>query len=108
MIRLIFRVLGVWLMGLAVILIVVDGTKSLAANAVVVTSLNDIWTFLNGGGIEAVRDFFASRFFGTLLSPLFEAVLTYPAFAVFGVPGVVLALLGRSRYPRRYLRHDQI
>lgn len=106
--RLIFRILGTWLLGLALILAVVDGTKSLASNEVVMTPLLDIWSFLSPSGLDAARAFFASRFFGTLLEPVFESVLTYPAFGVAAVPGIVFALLGRSRYPRRYIRQDQL
>ena len=106
--RLFSRILGTWLLGLALILIVVDGTKSLAANTIVMTPLQDIWAYLNSASIEAVRGFFASRFFGDLLRPGFEALLAYPAFAVVGVPGLLLALAGRSRYPRRYIQQDRI
>ena len=38
----------------------------------------------------------------------FKAVLDYPAFAVFGVPGIILALAGRKPRRERYLRADQI
>ena len=106
--RLLSRILGTWLLGLALILIVVDGTKSLAANAVVMTPLEEIWGLLNSASIEAVRSFFASRFFGDLLRPGFEAMLAYPAFAVIGIPGLLLALAGRSRYPRRFIQQDRI
>lgn len=106
--RLLSRILGTWLLGLALILIVVDGTKSLAANTIVMTPLQEIWAFLNAGSIEGVRAFFASRFFGDLLRPSFETILAYPAFAVVGIPGILLALAGRSRYPRRFIRQDHV
>ena len=106
--RLVLRILGTWLLGLALILIVIDGTKSLAANALVFTSLLDAWTGLHAGSIEAVREFLKTRFFAEQLHVGFEALLTYPAFAVIGVPGIILALLGQRPRRERYLRGDQV
>jgi hypothetical protein len=106
--RLVLRVAGTWLIGLALVLLVIDGTKSLAANMVVTTSLAELWMQVSAGSLESVRAFFASRFFADLLDAAFRAVLGYPAFAVFVVPGIVLALLGRTPKRVRYLRADQI
>ena len=106
--RLILRVLGTWLIGLAVVLMVVDGTKSLGANAIVLTSLGTLWTQIHADSLESVRLFFASRFFADLLDNGFSTLLRYPAFAVFGVPGIVLALMGRTPQGLRYVQQDQI
>ena len=106
--RLILRVLGTWLIGLALVLLVIDGTKSLGANALVFTSLEDLWTQVHPPSQDAVNAFFDSRFFADLLDAALAALLSYPAFAVFGVPGIVLALLGRKPRRERFLRQDQI
>lgn len=106
--RLVLRIAGTWLIGLALVLLVVDGTKSLGANGLVFTSLADLWTSVHAPSLDAVRSFFDSRFFAALLDMALKAVLDYPAFAVFGVPGVVLAILGRAPRRERYLRTDQI
>ena len=106
--RLILRVLGTWLIALAVVLMVVDGTKSLGANEIVLTSLGALWTQIHQPSLEAVRQFFASRFFADLLDNGFNVLLAYPAFAVFGVPGIVLALMGRTPQRVRYVQQDHI
>ena len=106
--RLFLRIVGTWLIGLALVLVVVDGTKSLAANAVEFTSLADAWSAWHGSSLVAVQEFFASRFFADLLASTLAALLTYPAFAVIGVPGVVLALLGRTPRSERFVRQEQI
>ena len=106
--RLILRIAGTWLIGLALVLLVVDGTKSLGANALVFTSLADLWTTVHPPSLQAVSSFFESRFFAALLDLALKAVLNYPAFAVFGLPGIVLALLGRKPRRERFLRADQI
>jgi hypothetical protein len=105
--RLILRVIGTWLLGIALILVVIDGTRSLAANALVLTPLADFWTMLNPPSLAAVHGFAESRLFGAVLVPALDAVLNYPGFAVIGVPGIVLAVLGRTRRARRYIRTDE-
>ena len=106
--RLILRVAGTWLIGLALVLLVVDGTRTLGANSLVFTSLDQLWTQLNAASLVMVEEFFGSRFFAALLDAAFKTVLTYPAFAVLGLPGILLALLGRRPRRERFLRHDQI
>ena len=106
--RLFLRIAGTWLIGLALVLVVIDGTKSLAANAVELTSLADAWGGWHAPSLLAVQEFFASRFFADLLGSALGALLTYPAFAVIGVPGIVLALIGRTPRRGRFVRQDQI
>ena len=106
--RLILRIAGTWLIGLALVLLVVDGTKSLGANALVFTSLSELWMQFHPPSLVAVQSFFESRFFAALLDAALKATLTYPAFAVIGIPGIVLALAGRKPRRERYLRADQI
>jgi hypothetical protein len=98
--RLVLRVIGTWLLGIGVILLIIDGTKSLAVNALVMTPLIETWTSLHAASLEAVRGFFASRLFGPLLDQALTATLGFPAFAVFAVPGIVLALIGGGRTSR--------
>ena len=106
--RLVLRIAGTWLIGLALVLLVIDGTRSLGANALVYASLAELWTQLHPSSLAGVEAFFESRFFADLLDAAFKAILDYPAFAVFGVPGIVLALAGRTPRRERYLRADQI
>lgn len=106
--RLVFRLLGTWLIGIALILLVVDGTKSLAANRLVFTSLGQAWLQLHAPSLEAFNAFLDSRFFAELLDVMLQALLTYPAFAVLAVPGVILALAGRRPRRERFLRQERI
>jgi hypothetical protein len=106
--RLVLRILGTWLIGLALVLLVVDGTKSLAANTLVFTSFGDAWRQLHAPSVDAVSDFFESRFFADLLHVAMDALLTYPAWAVLLIPGIVFALAGRRPRRERFLRQEQI
>ena len=105
--RLVLRILGTWLIGLALILLVMDGTKSLATNDIVFTSLGGIWFQLHPASLETVSTFFDSRFFADLLGTILQALLAYPAFAVLGIPGIILALAGRRTRRERFLRQEQ-
>jgi hypothetical protein len=106
--RLILRLLGTWLVGIALILFIIDGTKSLGANAIVFTSLGDTWTSLHAQSLEQLRAFLASRFFGPLLDIVVTALLTFPSWAVLGIPGLFIAWLGRSKRIRVFVRQDQL
>lgn len=105
--RLLLRLIGTWLLAVALILLVIDGTKSLGANALVWTPLNQLWTDLHPASLEGFRGFIQSRFFDVVLLPAVDTVLGFPAWAVFAVPGMILAVMGRSRRSRLYVRQDQ-
>lgn len=106
--RLVLRIAGTWLIGLALVLAVIDGTKSLAANGFVFTSLEQHWLMLHAQSLDAVETFVDTRFFAQLLKGALDALLTYPTFAVLAVPGIVLALLGRKPRRERFLRQEEI
>lgn len=106
--RLFLRVLGTWLLGVALILLIIDGTRSLGASQLVFTSFADNWTWLNADSLAAVRAFVAGRFFGLVLEPVTEFIFACPGWAVLAVPGALFAWAGRSRKTRLFVRHDQI
>ena len=106
--RLVLRIVGTVLIAFAVILLIIDGTKSLAANQIVLTSLDATWTQIHVQSLEAVKQFLASRLFGPGLETGVAAILGFPGWAVSGVPGLLLAWAGRSRRTRVFLRSDQV
>ena len=106
--RLILRILGTWLVAIALILGVIDGTKSLAANSFLFTSFAEAWTWVNAESLAATRAFLQSRLFGPLLETVSDAVFSAPAWLVIAIPGLLIAWMGRSRRVRRFVRHDQI
>lgn len=106
--RLVLRVVGTLLIAFAVILVIIDGTRSLAANAIVFTPLEATWRSMQADSLAALRDFLSSRLFGPVLEPVVSAILGFPGRAVIGVPGLLLAWAGRSRRERVFLRQDQL
>lgn len=106
--RLIVRLIGTWLLALALILVVIDGTRTLGANRLVITSLGEAWRWLHADSLKAVEDFVTTRFFGALLDGVVTALLTFPGWAVLAALGALLTWAGRTRRTRFFVRHDQI
>jgi hypothetical protein len=106
--RLLLRIVGTVMIAFAVILVIIDGTKSLGANGLVITPLGEAWASIHAASLAAVKDFIATRMFGAALGPLVTALLALPGWAVVGVPGLLLAWAGRSRRVRLFVRQDQI
>lgn len=106
--RLIVRLAGTWMLGVALVLLVIDGTRSLAANALVITSFEQDWLWLHEASLEAVRSFFDSRFFAPLIGPVFAMLLALPGWLVLAVPGAILGWMGRSRRARVFVTHERI
>jgi ABC-type phosphate transport system permease subunit len=106
--RLLLRIAGTLLIATAVILLIIDGTKSLAANGIVITALGETWQQVSPQSLDGLKQFFETRLFGALLEAIISAILGFPGWAVIGVPGILLAWAGRSRRERVFLRQDQI
>ena len=68
--RLVLRVIGTVLIAFAVILIIIDGTRSLAANGLVFTPLEVTWESMHAASLVAVREFLGTRLFGPVLDPV--------------------------------------
>jgi hypothetical protein len=105
--RLLLRILGTWLLGMALILVIIDGTRSLAADALVMTPLGDTWASLHAESLLQLRGFLASRFFGPLLETVVMALLTLPGWLALSIPGALFAWMGRTRRARVFVKQDQ-
>src|SRR3712207_1775174 len=96
MLRFLARFTGIWLIAAALVAGVVDGAKSIAASALVLTSLGESWAGLAslGRGDAETGDPVSAPW------PL-DAILTWllsaPAVAVFAAVGVFLLAAGRRR-----------
>lgn len=106
--RLVLRIIGTTLLAAALILGILDGTRSLGAGAAVITSLGATWELIHAPSLAALHDFIATRFFGPLLGGVIDAILGLPGWAVLGVPGAMLAWLGRSKRTRIFVKQNQI
>jgi len=102
--RFIMRLIGTWLLGGALVLIIIDGTKSLAANELVLSSLSDAWALLHEQSLTDAVAWAEANGFAAAWAVLRDTLFSWPGFVVLGVPGLLLAVSGRSRTSReRYI-----
>ena len=99
MIRFLFRFIGLICLAAAFILVIYDGTKSIAGNAVFYTPLTDTWNSVHAASLQQLQPVI-ERYGGKLAWDLVaQWILAAPTFAVFGVIGAVLVLIGRKKRP---------
>ena len=97
---LLLRILGVWLLLLAMVAAVIDATKGLAGGgAWVVTPLAVQWSSLSPDSLAATKTAVETYVGPFLWDPLITEILNAPTWGVFGVLGLALYWLGRKRPP---------
>jgi len=95
---LILRLLGVWLMLLAVVALTYDGTRVLADNgALVFTSLGEHWFAIHPPSLNATQAAIERHVAPFLWDPVMITLLLLPAWVVVGGLGALLYLLGYRR-----------
>jgi hypothetical protein len=99
MIRFLLRALGLFGLAAAFVLVIYDGTKSIAGNKLFLTSVGDLWTLLNAKSLTAVKPLVLPYANGVLWDPVTVTFLSWPAWAVLGVIAILFLLLGRPRRP---------
>jgi hypothetical protein len=99
MIRFLLRALGLLSLAGAFIALVLDGTKSIAGNKIVVTPLGQTWSDLHSTSLQLLEAGVTRRVAEWLWDPVLLSILTSPTWLVLGILGVVLLLLGRKRKP---------
>jgi hypothetical protein len=98
MIRFVFRFLGLICLALGFILLVYDGTKSIADQSFYVTSVESIWSNVHQNSLAALQPF-VERIGGptpwrAVIKPY---LLDQPMWAALGILGAILILLGRRK-----------
>lgn len=99
MIRFLFRSLGLLILAAAFILVIYDGTKSIAGNRLYLTSLQTVWELINAGSLAKLKPLMSPYADGLLWDPGMVTLLGAPAWSVFGILGILLVLLGRRKKP---------
>lgn len=98
MIRFLSRFLGLWILAAGFVFLVYDGTKSIAGNAVFITRLADTWNAVHSSSLQSLQPLIEDHV-AWLWDPVFTSLLNAPTWAVFGVLGALLILLGRKKKP---------
>jgi hypothetical protein len=98
MIRFVFRLIGLMCLAAAFILVIYDGMKSMASNAVSLTSASEFWDMMQSTGTQDFQklvESYVPALWDTVMVPLLSA----PSWAVLGVVGILLMMLGRKKRP---------
>jgi len=95
---LVLRVLGVWLMLLAVVALVYDGTRMLADNGTLAfTSVGEHWYSIHPASLNAAQAGIERHVAPFLWDPVVTTILLLPAWLVVGGLGALFYLLGYRR-----------
>ncbi|MCP4306867.1 MAG: hypothetical protein GY788_18715 [bacterium] len=102
MIGFIARFTGLWLIAGALVALVIDGTKTIAASALTVTPLGEAWADVLGPSSVMAAQIFVQRTIETyighwLWDPLIQWILMLPTWLVLGLLGSWLVYAGRKR-----------
>jgi hypothetical protein len=88
-----FRLLGLLLITLALMALGADALRSLEAGAVQIRSLTELWVLIHQSSYDGFTGWVGATV-PAVSGPL-ATVMSYPAWAVLGVIGIVLAALIR-------------
>src|SRR5476649_1325349 len=99
MIRFLFRFIGLICLAAAFILVIYDGTKSIAGNRVFITSVRFLWDLINAGSLQKLKPLIEPYAGGFLWDPVMIAVLAAPSWSLLCGFGILLLLLGRRKKP---------
>jgi hypothetical protein len=95
MILFLFRLLATFALAIAVIMAVIDATRSIAASGWVYTPLEESWGDVSPWTFEAAAEFVRSATLPVLWDPVALTVLALPGFVVFLLLALVFYLIGR-------------
>jgi hypothetical protein len=99
MIRFLLRFLGLLMLAIAFILVIYDGTKSIAGNAVFITKLGDLWNNIHASSLQMLQAMVERQVVPEVWKYGFQPVLQQPSWLVLAVLGIVLIVLGRKKKP---------
>jgi len=99
MIRFVLRFIGLICLAAAFILLIYDGTKSIAGNRLFLTSVRTVWELFNAASLAKLEPTIQSYVGGYLWDPVMVAILAAPSWGVLGVLGILFLLLGRRKKP---------
>jgi hypothetical protein len=94
LIRFLFRLTATLLLAVAVIMAVVDATRSIASETVVLTPLSESWHALSPDTLQSARAA-SGESAVPFASAIFETLLASPGAAVVAILALVLFLIGR-------------
>ncbi len=99
MFRFFLRFIGLICLAAGFILLIYDGTKSIAGNALFLTSVRTLWELINASSLTKLEPMIRNYAGGYLWDPLTVAILAAPSWSLLGIFGILFLLLGRKKKP---------
>jgi hypothetical protein len=96
MIRFLLRFIGLLCLALAFILLIYDGTKSIADKGIYLTSVDTLWVAVHQASHAQLKPF-VEQLSPALWDPVTVQILEAPSELVLAIIGTVLVLLGRKK-----------
>lgn len=94
-IRFFFRLFSVLALAVAVIMAVIDATRSVAANDIVLTPLGSSWYAVSPDTLNLAQAMVQRYLLPAIWDPVVVMILTLPGFAVFLALSLLFYLIGR-------------
>ena len=95
MFRFLFRLMATFALAVAVIMAVLDVTRTIAASTLVLTPLGASWVSASPATLDAMQAFIIANAHPLVWNPVMIFILDQPGFAVFGVLALLLYAIGR-------------
>ena len=99
MIRFLLRFIGLICLAAGFILLIYDGTKSIAGNRLFLTSVRALWELINASSLAKLEPTIQSYAGGYMWDPVMMTILSAPSWGLLGGIGIILLLLGRKKRP---------
>lgn len=95
MIRFFFRALATFSLAVAVVMAVLDATRSIASDMIVLTPLSESWQTVFPASYGAAEAAVSEVLVPYMWDPLILTLLSAPGFAVFVVLALLFYMIGR-------------
>ena len=92
------RIAGIWLMLIAVVTLVIDGTKSLASSQIIWTGLGEQWADNNKESLLTAKLFVEQKLHHFLWEPIIYSILLWPSWFIIGLTGLFLYWVARKKH----------
>ena len=97
--RFLFRAVGFLSIAAAFLLVIYDGTKSIAGNRLFLTSVRTLWELVNAGSLAKLEPAIRPYAGGYLWDPVLITILAAPSWGLLGFFGILFLVLGRKKKP---------
>lgn len=97
MFHFVFRVVGLFVLALSLVLAVLDIARSITASELILTPLAKSWAAMSGGSLLATRQAIEGWAHPVVWDPITTSLLSLPSWLVFWFFAMVLLKLGQRR-----------